>query len=253
MRYHKAKVLIWGTAIALSLLMAVTIGPSLFKVWQCYGLANAAEREVGAVIGKHESVGLVFAFGSQPNANDSCTAKTSKAVFEAAQIGDTFEVVRKPGRPDQCYLTSNLALSGIILAGLLGLTLVFIALVLGFAWFAQRSFAGVPELTAEFAEEESASVSCSGCALPMERGYIVPFGGIHWRDGRPAYRFTDGSGRIAGDGRLAWKATPAGVSLRGLRDRDFQVRTCGPCCSAGWCRELAVVYIVEELDDSRFQ
>ena len=217
MRYDKAKVLIWGSAIALSLLMAATIGPSLFKVWQCYGLANAAEREVGAVIGKHESVGLVFAFGAQPNANESCTAKTSKKVFESAQIGDTFEVVRKPGRSDQCYLTSNLALSGIILAGLSGLTLIFIALVLGFAWFAQRSFAGVPELTAEFAEEESASVSCSGCSSAMDVGYIVPFGGIHWRDADQPIGLPTALGGLPGT--VGWRGRP--------RLQAFHCTACG--------------------------
>ena len=125
--------------------------------------------------------------------------------------------MRKPGRPDQCYLTSNLVLSGLILAGLSGLTLIFIALVLGFAWFAQRSFAGVPELTAEFAEEESVSVSCSGCSSAMDVGYIVPFGGIHWRDADQPIGLPTALGGLPGT--VGWRGRP--------RLQAFHCTACG--------------------------
>jgi hypothetical protein len=216
-QYDKAKVLIWGAVIGLSAFMALTIGPPLLKVWQCYHLANNAERVVASVVGKHESVGLVLEFGSERTPTDSCTAQTSKAVFDAAQVGDTFEIVRKPGRPDQCYLTSSLALSGLILAGLSGLTLTALALSLGVAWFAQRSFAGAIKLTSEFAPGDLPNVSCCGCSAAMEPGYIVPFGGIHWREQDQPIGLPTAFGGLPGT--VGWRGRP--------RLQAFRCEACG--------------------------
>jgi hypothetical protein len=217
MQYGKAKVLVWGSAIGLSAIMVLMIGPPLLKVWHCYHLANSAEREIASVVGKHESVGLVFGFGSEHIPTDSCTAEVSKSVFEAAQIGGTFEVVRKPGRPDQCYLTSSLALSGLILAGLSGLTLIVLALILGFAWFAQRSFASAMTLTSEVDEAELGGVSCCGCFATMEPGYIVPFGGIHWRDADQPIGLPTALGGLPGT--VGWRGRP--------RLQAFRCEVCG--------------------------
>lgn len=220
MSTHTAKALIWlGAALLCGTLVSVA-GPPLMKVWQCYRLADSAERETGTVIGKHETVGLVFSFGDDIASTDACTAETSPAVFEAAQVGDTFEVVRKPGRPDQCYLESSLALSGMILAGVSGLTLVVVALILGLALIALRSFADAPLLTASFSMHEMGSLTCPACAVAMNPGYIVPMGGIHWRLSDQPIGLPTTLGGLSGT--VGWKGRPR---LQAFRCRKCDIVT----------------------------
>jgi hypothetical protein len=220
MSTHTAKALIWLGAFLLCGTLVSVAAPPLAKVWQCYRLADSADREVGTVIGKHESVGLVLSFGDDFASTDACTAETPPAVFEAAQVGDTFDVVRKPGRPDQCYLESSLALSGAILAGVSGLTLVAILLILGLALVAHRSFAGPPLLTSSFSMHEMGSMTCPVCAVAMDTGYIVPFGGIHWRVSDQPIGLPTALGGLPGT--VGWKGRPC---LQAFRCRKCDIVT----------------------------
>jgi hypothetical protein len=201
--------------LALVVTTLFVLGRPLVNVWRSYDAAVNGEHAEAELVDKDEDLGLTLAIRSDSTEALSCVAEASPAIIERAEPGDVFEVVLKPGKPGECYLESSLRLASVIMWAFAGMLVVSVALILALGFFLHRSYADVPALTTRFAAGPS-QLSCASCGQPMRAGYVVPMGGIHWRDGGEAIGLPLVIGGLPGT--VGWKGRP--------RLQAFRCQTC---------------------------
>jgi hypothetical protein len=181
------------------------LGRPLANTWRSYDDAVNGEHAQAKLVSKEEGRSLMLSLRSDTTEARSCIAKASSAVFENAEIGDVFDVLLKPDSPGECNLASTVSAAPLIVGAFLGMIVVAIALIFGLGLFLSRSYANVPTLTTRFAPG-SPQLPCTLCGQPMREGYIVPMGGLHWRDADQAIGLPLVVGGLPGT--VGWKGRP---------------------------------------------
>lgn len=181
MNPRKQLLALWLSIGALLALIALPLAQPLASAWRCYWLVENAEREHARVLHKLEettSLGLYIDAGLR--AETSCLASTSRAVFEATEVGDTLEVVAVDWKSGDCELVSTLEASGRLLWLMSGVLAAFAFGLVAIGTFLTRSFSR-PMFPPRRMEVDPAEVRCPACGKRMEEGWVPMLSGMSWR------------------------------------------------------------------------
>lgn len=172
---------IWLAIGVLLALIALPLARPMATAWRCYWLYENADRERARVLHKlDETLSLALFIEEGPHADTSCLADTSRAVFEAAEIGDRFEVVAVDWKPGDCELVSTLENSRQFLWLVTGVVAALLAGLTGLGVFLTRGFTR-PVLPPRRMEADPCEVRCPACGKQMDEGYVPLLAAISWR------------------------------------------------------------------------
>jgi hypothetical protein len=171
---------LWVILAALSTVMAVSMWTPLRLAWSCYWLHANGERAEAELIERLENHTLLLRFATGSQIGQACTAGTSKAIYDAAQSGQSFEVVYFEERPGDCVLSSTVEKSGLLLWSLTVAIGSVLLLIVGIGFWLQRSYT-TPRAPQRRMDADPGAVRCPSCASQMLEGYLPLLAGIHWR------------------------------------------------------------------------
>lgn len=170
--------LVWtvlGSVVALS---ALLLWRPMAVAWRCYHLHENGSRAETELVHKLDGL-LVLRFTSGPLRDQACTAKTSAAHYESAQMGDPLEVVYFDDRPGECVLVATVENSGLVLWSISGVLFFGLLLVVSLGLWLQRTFTRPQAPRRRMLQGR---IACPGCGKDMEEGYVPLLAGLHWRE-----------------------------------------------------------------------